>query len=440
MRPKNLADGMTTFKFGKSTAIVVTISELSSQADEQEIKIIARQKSEKEWLSEKTISLLTALKKNVEEIIAKAQQVGDLKVAAHNELFRQLLDYYKKLNADIDCSIIEIQFYLTKANKSAISPTRSGTLKKPKNESIDRTSDVIEVATFDTLEKTLEFFMAIRDWSSVPLKWFPDTLRRYNDKGINNSATLTLAKFMCAALKARSFNGKVTLQEEGLQISGLKAEYAPEDAKHMQAFTNLLADLDKQIYDDHTKSMQAKLYEKNLQSVYDDLDRRTKVAQTKANEYKMIVASAKKIYMALYEGQTSFFKSNNVALFDTDNVNVPEQKHTYALSIPNEVRRAVTALDSAERERRRQKKAYDQIAEHAEKPGCRTATAWVLATRFFKQCSADNTELVAAIHKAAYDKSGFFKRTRAEEDMLSPLQIAKAPKGSRTAKIKLALG
>ncbi len=299
MRPKNLADGMTTFKFGKSAAIVVTISELSSQADEQEKQILARQKSENEWQSDRTISLLTALKKNVEEIIAKTQEVGDLKVAAHNELFRQLLDYYKKLITDIDYSIIEIQFYLTKANKPAIQPTRAGTLKKSKKESIDRTSDVIEASTFDTLEKTLEFFTASKDWSTVPLKWFPYALQRYNHKGFNESATLTLAKVMCNALKTRSFNGKVTLQEEGLLISGLKVEYAAEDAKHMQAFTNLLADLDKQIYDDHAKSMQAKFFERNLQSVYDDLDKRTRTAQHTANEYKMIVASAKKIYMAV---------------------------------------------------------------------------------------------------------------------------------------------
>ena len=91
------------------------------------------------------------------------------------------------------------------------------------------------------------------------------------------------------------------------------------------------------------------------------------------------VAAFRKIYNALYASQSSCFKSKG--LFPT----------------------ADTVL------------SIDHILDYVSKnPKSRSATAWLLAEDHFRETSANNLVLVAAIHKYSYEHSstfGFFKRT-----------------------------
>jgi hypothetical protein len=136
------------------------------------------------------------------------------------------------------------------------------------------------------------------------------------------------------------------------------------------------------------------------------------------------VAAFKKIYTALREGQSGFFKTNFVA------------NHS---KLSDEV-------------------LYQQILAHiAAKPDSRTAKAWELADRYYRRCSNQNTALFTEIYKYSFEKSGyFFKRSQitgvtfyssanlnqATQAQFASDQVIEAANksGSRSARIFLSLG
>lgn len=168
-----------------------------------------------------------------------------------------------------------------------------------------------------------------------------------------------------------------------------------------------------------------KLYQSNLLKAFDAKDMRDQirgVIQTKVIEPR--VAAFKKIYTALREGQSGFFKTNFVA------------NHSQ--------------LSDEE--------MYQQILAHiAEKPDSRTAKAWALADRHYRNCSHQNHVLFTEIYKYSFEKSGyFFKRSQitgvtfyssanlnqaAQAQFTSEQVVEAASKtGSRSAKIYRSLG
>lgn len=138
------------------------------------------------------------------------------------------------------------------------------------------------------------------------------------------------------------------------------------------------------------------------------------------------VAAFKKIYEALREGQSGFFKTNFLA------------EHA--------------GLSDEE--------LYQQIKAHIlEKPDSRSAKAWALANIHHGRCSADNPVLFTEVYKYSFQKSGyFFKRsnvlgmtfyssknlnqavTAAGQLTSDQVQAAEQKPGSRSAKIGRALG
>lgn len=122
------------------------------------------------------------------------------------------------------------------------------------------------------------------------------------------------------------------------------------------------------------------------------------------------IAAFRKIYEALYEGQTSFFKTRG---FYKDP----------SMSLSLEL-------------------IEDYACQH---PSSRTATAWALAQKHYRNATATNAELFKAIHRYAHANSssfGFFKRSEnfADDNYLNLAQkIANAREGSRSYCIALEL-
>jgi hypothetical protein len=117
-----------------------------------------------------------------------------------------------------------------------------------------------------------------------------------------------------------------------------------------------------------------------------------------------VLRAFRKIYEALYEGQTSFFKTPKKQL------------------------------------------SYDQIASYVkENPDSRTATAWKLAQLHHADTSTSNQDLFKSIHQYTFDRSScfsFFKQTKNfsagyDANMLDI--IDQASDDSRTGKIRNAL-